>query len=625
MTRLATMARAFLLFAVVLAGLAGRNGPSVAAQSVDVEPDSYVSELADLEVAISGSEFEIYDAQVESYRNGEGEIVQLASTTSYVQIAFYDDTDTSQETLEIYNETFTGDVDDFEVLDEGTDGDSVYTYALATYNGVEFLYYLTVTENVVGNVDVLQRMYAPDKTFFEDIAAAQDDITIGDAGFLEDVDVADLESLAGDAGLATGDEPAEEPTASADEPVATEEDAGQPEDESPRGSTLDGEVYEMQLVHAELVYTDDVTLLDSLYEDPVMEQVQLQLGATGAFALVEVLQNPMDAEATLDMLLGNIGSGLDSVENLGSDASDTSAWSLDIGEVDGETTVIFIWVDGDRYNRFHYVELLLTTEATFLDDLDAFGRAAEVDGEGLFTAADRAEIESLLNGGSSTNEREGEDSGTSSDRRDRSKVGKDDETQETSERGTGQDEGPDGLDLESQGLVSESEFESLQHGVSVEWDDTVWAVDPAWELSAVSDSESGVDSVILFWADGGASMMIQIMPADGNAPSDFVDAWESDEYILDSVHEDAEVLLVDSGRNSGAVVYLTYDGEGEELILVQEVLDIDGGETVALVTMFGTAAELADAYADAEDLVAVDGIDLVSTFTPREIENAVTP
>src|SRR5690606_25820494 len=133
----------------------------------------------------------------------------------------------------------------------------------------------------------------------------------------------------------------------------------------------------------------------------------------------------------------------------------------------------------------------------------------------------------------------------------------------TRERSREQDAGTSELDLESQGLVSESEFESLQYGYSVEWDDSVWGVDKEWELTANSDTQNGIDHVIHVWIEGNASMMIQDMPADNAEPADFGDMWESEDYIVDMAHEDAEILVSDSGRYSAAVVYLAYSNDGE--------------------------------------------------------------
>jgi hypothetical protein len=567
---------------LLFVGYAGSAASGVGAQSLDAASDSYVSELSGFEIEVIDDEFEIVRTALQEYEHGEGEVVQVSSTTAQIQISFFDDTDTNLETLELYSDAFSGDVDDFEVLDQGEDGDTVYLFAVATYQEASFLYYLSVTEDVTDNVDMLQQIYAPDTTFIDDLKVAQDSILIDGDGFLEDVDADDLASLAD---LPTGmqDDPEETQEAT------VEDDPGEEPDSGTRGS-LDGETHKFELSEAELVLSDDVSVTNVLLQEPVVEQVQLQLS---------------DSEA--------VGSGMDALENLGTDADRSSAWSLDVGTVNGEETVIYIRVDQSRYEDVHYIEMMIGPEETFMEDLQAFGDGVEIDGVPMYADADVDLLEPLLEGGGQPDDT---DTGNESDRDRNDPKG-----------GSGEDEdvSTDDLDLESQGLISDTEFESLQYGFVVEWDDAVWAIDPEWEFSAVSDPESGVDSVILFWQEGGASMLIQILPSDGGEPADYLDLWESDDFIADSVHEDAEVLRSDSSRSSAGIAYLTYDSEGREVILIQEVVELDGGDTVAIVTMFGSPVDVADAYADAEDLVTVGDEDAVGTFTPREIENAVAP
>lgn len=74
-----------------------------------------------------------------TYRHGQGEHRDHPQHR-YVQLAFFDDTDTNQETLDIDNGAFSGDVDDLEVLDEGEARNMAFTFAIATSGGVEFSY-----------------------------------------------------------------------------------------------------------------------------------------------------------------------------------------------------------------------------------------------------------------------------------------------------------------------------------------------------------------------------------------------------------------------------------------------------------------------------------------------------
>lgn len=602
MSRIGTRIRALLLCAMLLAGFAGGNVATVAAQSDDIDPELYESELSGIEVEARG-DFAIYQAEIQEYRHGQGEVVSIGSNTAYVQVSFFDDTDTNQETLDIYNESFSSDVDNFEILDAGDDRDTVYSFALAEYEGVEFYYYLAVTEDVVDNVDILQRIFATDATFFEDFADAQDAITVDGDAFLGDVDVADLEDVAGaQPNRPVDDDPTEEAT---EEP--TEEATEEPVEAAPTIDPAGATVRDLQVVQGQLVASPDVEVGAGAAKQPGYEEIPMQLGESQATLLL--LLRPESPEATLDFVLQFFTPENGTRETIGTDASRTTAWSMDLLNDNGEEIILFVEVRNDRFNRYHYAEILLAPVGNVQESMDAFGENVQIDGIPMFSQADRETISFLLDGGEDPNERASATEEAGTDDKNNQNGG------EPTEEATG-------LDLESQGLVSESEYESPQHGVLVEWDESVWGIDPEWEMTAVSDEESGIDSVILFWLNGNASMMIQIMPSDGSEPADFVGVWESNDYMAESVHEDAEVLLSDSGRNSGGVIYLTYDAEGQELILAQEVIYIDD-DTVAIVTMFSSPADIVDAYADAEDLVAVDDNDAAGTFTPREIEGAL--
>lgn len=606
MNRWPVLMRMLLLGMLVVAGVARVPAPALAAQSSDVDPASYESELSGYQVDISDDEFEIYNAESQTYRNGQGEIIEIASNTAYVQIAFFDDTDTNQETLEIYNEAFSGDVDDFEVLDEGEDRDTVYTYAVATYNGVEFYYYLSVTEDVEGNVDLLQRIYATDATFFDDFAAAQDAISIQRDGFLEDVDVRDLEDLSGGS---TRDEPQREPTETAEaeptEETATEEATTEPV------PTLDPDssaVRDFVVVDAQMVSTSEIEVGEGSAELPSFEEVPLFYG--NAETSILLLMRPESPEATLDLLLSIFTPEGGSLDNVATDATRSAAWSLDRVDQNGTPYLIYVEVRNDRFQQFHYAEIIAAPATEFLDAVQVFHDNVQVAGVPMFANADAETLGWLLEGGGAPDSRD--------DTGDETQVDDKSDTRGSDEQDTG------GLDLESQGLTSATTYESPQFGVEVEWDDAAWTADTEWELTAVSDPETGIDSVILIWTGGDASIMVQIMETDGEEPADFVDVWESDDYVAENVHEDAEVLLSDSSMRRGAVMYRTYNADGTELVYSQEVIALDDN-LVAIVSLFAVPEDISDAYADAEDLLVVDGQDAAGTFTAREVDRAVEP
>lgn len=603
MSRIGARVRALLLCALLVASCMNGNA-AVAQRDDDVDPEFFESELSGIEVEVTGN-FAIYQAELQEYRHGQGEIVSIGSDTAYVQVSFFDDTDTSQETLEIYNDSFESEVDEFVVLDEGDRRDTVFTFAVAELEGVEFYYYLSVTEDVEENVDVLQRVFATDATFFDDLADAQESITIDRDGFLENVDVADLEDIADGAVEQRGDDPTEEP-AETEEPTEEPVETGEPVEAVPTIDPATATVYDMEIVPGQIVATSDVQVFPASVVPPGVEEIPFRLG--DAEGTIVLLLRPMHPEQTLEQLLQIFTPEGATRENIGTDADRTSAWSLDILEVDGEQTLFYVHVQNDRFSRYHYSEVVFAPIGELEGSLDAFGDNVQIDGIPMFAEAERETIAFLLEGGETANQQTGgrEESGT----------------EEKNDQGEEATEESGGTDLESQGLIASNEYESPQYGIGIEWDDTVWDADPAFEQTAVSDTDAGIDTLVLFWLNGDAAMFFLVMPSDSDEPADFVDLWQSDEYILDQVHEDAEVLLADSSRNSGGVVYRSYNAEGQEMIVVNEAIYIDD-ETIVLLTMYGSPADIAGAYGDAEDLISVDGNDATGTFTSREIDRAL--
>lgn len=600
MNRWPVMIRMLLLGMLAMSGIMRVPTTALAAQSGSVDPSAYQSELSGYDVTISGDSFEIYNAELQNYSNGQGEIIEIASNTSYVQIAFFDDTDTNQETLEIYNDAFSGDVDEWEIIDEGENRDTVYTFAIATYNGVEFYYYLSVTQDVEGNVDLLQRIYATDATFFKDFAEAQDAITIDRDGFLEGVDVRDLEDLTN----------GRRDTRSAEEPTPTV--AAEPTSEvvTEAVPTLDPEtsaVRDLVVVSGQVVSTSEVTVAQGSAELPSYEEIPLGYG--NAEGTILLLMRPESPEATLDLILSIFTPEGGSLDNVSTDATRNSAWSLDRVDQNGVPYLIYVEVRNDRFPQFHYAEIIAAPETEFLDAVQVFHDNVQVSGVPMFADADAETLGSLLDGGQTTS---------------RTDTGGGSQVDDKSDTRGGNQGDTSGVDLESQGLTSDTTYESPQFGVEVEWDAEAWQADTGWEGTATSDPASGIDSVILFWTGGDVSLMVQILESGGDEPADFVDAWSSDAYVAENVHEEGEVLLSDSSMRRGAVVYRTYNADGTELVFVQEVIALDD-TTVAIVSMFGLPDVIADAYADAEDLISIDGTDAAGTFTPREVQRAVGP
>lgn len=179
----------------------------------------------------------------------------------------------------------------------------------------------------------------------------------------------------------------------------------------------------------------------------------------------------------------------------------------------------------------------------------------------------------------------------------------------------------DSVDAEELGLVADDEYVSPQHDIDVLWDDR-WEFDPSLSDPIGSDTESGIDWVVLTWLDGDGIFEIAIGVEPDFEPEIMVDYWQSDEY-LEGMPSGTEVLLAESSRDRGAVLLLVPDDD-MDLVYYQEAVCLDRRcETFAFVYVTSTPADAADAIADAEEGVEVAGEPSTGTFSTREIRRAI--
>lgn len=179
----------------------------------------------------------------------------------------------------------------------------------------------------------------------------------------------------------------------------------------------------------------------------------------------------------------------------------------------------------------------------------------------------------------------------------------------------------DSVDAEELGLVADDEYVSPQHDIDVLWDDR-WEFDPSLSDPIGSDTESGIDWVVLTWLDGDGIFEVAIGVEPDFEPEIMVDYWQSDEY-LEGMPSGTEVLLAESSRDRGAVLLLVPDDD-MDLVYYQEAVCLDRRcETFAFVYVTSTPADAADAIADAEEGVEVAGEPSTGTFSTREIRRAI--
>ncbi len=234
--------RAGMITALVGMIVLGTSVLRGAAQGSTATQDSHVSELSNLEVAVAG-DFRISGTELQEYEDGEGEVVTIDSLTALVEVAFYDDPDAPEQTVELLNDAFSSEMDSFEILDEGVDGDRAWSFAQSELDNEEYFLYVDVTLDVVGNVDVIVMLASSPATFFDDLEVAQKDVTVDDEGVFADVDVADLDDIASGGASGTDDDTSGDDSATnADDDSAEEESTTDTDDDSARrGSSRDAD------------------------------------------------------------------------------------------------------------------------------------------------------------------------------------------------------------------------------------------------------------------------------------------------------------------------------------------------------------------------------------------------
>lgn len=180
----------------------------------EFEPDSYQPRMLDAGISVAGPVFEIEDVVVQLYSEGENEQIFITGelgdaddpVPAVLEISFFDDEDTPDETIELWVSALAEDMDALEIVDVGLDGDVFWYYVTGERDGLGQAYYIQVQQDAVGNVDVLQSILTVDGAMADALRTAQDEIEIGDDPFLDDVDPGEMEQLIDGGPFRSGDE-----------------------------------------------------------------------------------------------------------------------------------------------------------------------------------------------------------------------------------------------------------------------------------------------------------------------------------------------------------------------------------------------------------------------------------
>lgn len=401
----------------------------------------------------------------------------------------------------------------------------------------------------------------------------------------------------------------------------------------------------------------------------------LGLNASFNSVLISFLPAVIDVQQAQGMLLDEFAAGFDGYQELDRGSYGTVTYSLDIANVSGMEFGVFSLFMGERTSGFVEFYMYMAPAAMFADGLDSVQASVTIDGTAIFDGVEGAGLQDLLDanagvtGGGSLPEADNapkgeaeetpeptvapteqpaaaptvatvaeeqttpvtatDESGAGDDRDPRKLPTEDESTPAAgndSETGRGGKKLPTGgdelADYAELGIVSQGEYVSPQFDTEILWDDT-YAFDTSLEEPIVSDTRDETDSLTLVWdGEDFVLLYVDIYTSDGYTPADFEELWTSADYLAETADPDAEVLLQDSTRSTGSVLIRDYLSDGEEILLLRQAISLDGGDTIAIVTLIGLPDSFSDAYADATAGVTIDGEPALDIFTPREIERA---
>lgn len=359
----------FLLIAVVLIPLV--LWPSALGAQQGTESDPYRTDLLNWSIAVTGPNYTLVDVALEEYPHGRGERIYIASVESlgFVEIAFFDDEDSPEDTIDLMIRDFTSASQSLEVLEIGFANDMHFALArFQLHQGPSGYFYIEVAEDIDGNVDLAQSIYTLDAEFLTQLEIAQSEISMNGLAFLQEP-VIDLETII-EADIAL--------LASTPEPVPT-----------PHRGTHTFETNATELV------VDDPIEFDFPFTSSVLEVMYLQ--SQHGYGLAGFIHQESDsAEDVLASIFEGAPSGAEAPVEIYLESDGSHALGVYRIQTRGETRVMvtsIVNVDDDLWK----VEAMAVTESEFAGELEGYHRGVTFDGEVFLGDIEADFIEDILN------------------------------------------------------------------------------------------------------------------------------------------------------------------------------------------------------------------------------------
>lgn len=327
---------------------------------------AYTSELTEWKVEITGPDFALIDAVLENYPHGRGERITIngVSSQSYAEVAFFDDTDTPEETIAVTLREFQTTSQTLIVLDSGTSRGVSYTLATFRMNeSVTGFFYMEVQPDVIGNVDVAQSLFTLNLDFPEQLSLASQQVSIDGRAFLGDP-VTDVAGNIADYQLAN--------------PVAT-----------PTRSS-----YDFETVNS-TIDVDPPVALDYSSNANSFESVNVSGG--NSFGIIGYLTQDAGAPAdVLDTIFANAPRGDEAPELIHSDETREQVFAVYRIHREGGVTIMVIQVTAVSQDTWR-VEAIAGPEGEIATDLDVFQQSIVIDAEPFLKSTSSEALIDILN------------------------------------------------------------------------------------------------------------------------------------------------------------------------------------------------------------------------------------
>lgn len=421
--RLALAGTLALTGAIGTAGIAGAQDVPEG-EAMDFEPTAFTSELTGFDIELTGDNWEITDVVSQQWSDasgepGDAEVVSIESEGALGEINFFDDTDTPEQSLDTWQSSLEGgdSIENVTVIEEGEDDGVFYRLLTFEVDGNVFVYYMQVTEDIEGNVDMMENIGAPEIVFQDEFDTAQEEVTIDGNAFADGVDSDDLLDMvdAGGTGTPVNDDSDDADDDADDDstPQANESETGsltgfqtgndddadattEADDDNSTGTATSGDGYTFDLVDLDVEFSDEVSMQGEPIVETGVEGITLVSSGQAGLGSVMASEVGMDPEQTLDTFMDGFGGSMDSIEEIdrGVDGDDT--WGLYVAETSGVEMTIYVTVSEDIIDDAQVLQLVAAPTDDFEEQFQLFQDEVEVDGDEMFDGHDVEDIVALM-------------------------------------------------------------------------------------------------------------------------------------------------------------------------------------------------------------------------------------